>query len=809
MRYSIPVLFLLGLAIAACGGGESGDGGVADTGLKDAGLDGGLKECLYKPLEVSFEKTHKVKDGVGIVPSGRAITPEGTQLQVGLFPGNMAMTPDGKTIIISNNGYGEDNLVVVDTAAGTVRQTVSTPGNWLFYGLAVSPDGKKLYAAGGPAKVVYVYSIGDTGLLTYSSSLGEDHESLPTGLTLSKDGKKLYVTSYTSDSVSMYDADTGDFIKTNKAGKYAFDVALSSDESKLYVSDWGQVIFSDPTTVRVVKADDLSYVTEIAVGKNPEKILEDPSKNRLYVLNSDQETISIIDTITDTVVSTISLLSSSDTPTGVFPLGAALTQDGSTLYVAAAAKNSVEVVDTATLKVKGSIPAGWYPVAVEISKDGKKLFVLNAKGEGSGANDDKVYIADKMTGTLSIMDVPSAAQLADMTSKVAANNLRPLQYYPQEQCAGEAFPVPFAAGGKSPIEHVIFIVKENRTFDQVFGDFPGADADPSLVLFGEDITPNHYKLAREFTLLDNFYAESEISIQGHLWTTGMETNDYSERTWIMTYRGSSGSVLPLSGVEPASSPLNPYIFERLSKEKVTFVDYGEVVGMLNQPEEIFKHWDQSYPGIFFTQAVTDKSRAEYFAKRIGEGYLPKFTYMLLPNDHTEGTKAGRPSPESHVADNDEGLGIVVEALSKSKFWESSMIFVTEDDPQDGYDHVDAHRTLALVISPWTKKGYISNVHYSFSSFFATFERILDVEPLNTYDANASPLFDCFTNIPDTSVYTHIPRKVPATVNTKNTPFAAESEGMDFTVPDNAPGLQKVLWHYMKGEKPYPGGIDND
>jgi hypothetical protein len=286
----------------------------------------------------------------------------------------------------------------------------------------------------------------------------------------------------------------------------------------------------------------------------------------------------------------------------------------------------------------------------------------------------------------------------------------------------------------------------------------------------------------------------------------MVVNDYSERNWLLP---GDSSPIPMTGVEPASMPLNPMIFRHLYDNKIDFIDYGQIVGMGSEDPAVSKYWDQSYPGVFWNTAFKDVEKAAYVIKRINDGFLPSFTYMLLPNDHTEGTKAGRPTPESMVADNDEGLGQLVEALSSSKFWKDTMVFVTEDDPQDGADHVDAHRTLSLVISPYARRGYVSKVHHSIGSFFATWERILGAPPLNVNDANAPPMFDCFTNVPDLTPYTHLPRNVPEAVNTIMTPFAAESELLDFSVPDNAPGLQKILWHYMKGKDAPFLGREND
>jgi hypothetical protein len=253
------------------------------------------------------------------------------------------------------------------------------------------------------------------------------------------------------------------------------------------------------------------------------------------------------------------------------------------------------------------------------------------------------------------------------------------------------------------------------------------------------------------------------------------------------------------------------VFEQMYKNKISFVDYGEIVGMGGQSADILKYWDQSYPGVVYTTDVADKERAEYFAKRVGEGFLPRFTFMLLPRDHTSGTSPGKETPRSMVADNDEAVGMVVEAVSKSKFWDRTLIFITEDDPQDGFDHIDTHRSFGLVISPWVRRGYISKTHHSFGSFFATMERIFGIQPLNTYDTHAAPMFDVFTNIPDTTPFTHVARKIPVEYNTKTSPMAEESAKLDFTMPDNQPGLQRILWHAVKGmNAKFPGrDLDGD
>ncbi|MFA6032796.1 MAG: alkaline phosphatase family protein, partial [Myxococcota bacterium] len=765
--------------------GCSSEGGPSDGG---GSKDAAITECLYQPAAVALEKTRKATDGTGIIPSGRAITPEGTVLRnVGLFPGEMVMTPDGKTLAISGNGRGDNHVVFVDTATWTVKLSDPSPKDRLFYGMAISKTGDRMYVSTGSGGEILVYDmIGKE--LPYQLQSIPVGDGVPSGMALSADGATLFVAQMIGKQVTAFSTATGKTVATGSVAARPLGVAVSSDQTRVYVSALPSSRDSEPGTVSVFSLPNLDLVKVLTAGKNPGRIIADPIRKRVLVLNNDQETISVIDEATDTITSTVSLLDPADPVLGVFPMNAAHSPDGLTLYVAAAAKNSIEVLDAATLARRGSIPAGWYPDSVAVSPDGKKLYALNAKGEGTGSNADGVDIDDKMTGTALSIDVPSDAALEALTRKVQANNSRPSAFFPAEQCAGSGFPVPFVRGAKSPIEHIIFVLKENRTFDQVFGAFPGVDGDPSLVVFGEDVAPNHHKLAREYTIMDNYFLESEVSSQGHLWATGMEVNDFSERTRFKSGRPDDG--FQASGVDYATCPLNPFVFEALYNNKISFVDYGEIVGMGSQSAEIMEFWDKEYPGLVYNLGVSDRERVEYILKRLGRGFLPSFSFVLLPRDHTSGTKAGTETPDSMVADNDEALGMLVEGVSRSKYWQSTLIFVTEDDPQDGADHVDAHRSFGLVISPWARRGYVSGVHHSIGSFFATMGRILNLAPLNTYDQYAAPLFDCLTNKADLKQYEHIPRKVPVKYNNESTIFAAESAAMDFSVPDETEGLQK-------------------
>jgi len=423
-------------------------------------------------------------------------------------------------------------------------------------------------------------------------------------------------------------------------------------------------------------------------------------------------------------------------------------------------------------------------------------------------------------GLISIVNLKDAMDnISNLTSMVLWNNTRLLKYY-EIPCEGINSPIPQKPQkpSPSPIKHVILIIKENKTYDQILGDLEGTEADPSLVQFGEDYTPNTHRIAREFVNLDNCYADSEVSVQGHMWLTASISNDYVERAWL----GAEGGRLFLPGIEPAAYPANDFFFHHLYRNGIKFLIYGEAVGSISElfglfgRKKIFKGYiDESWPGgPIWTIEVKDEIRARYFEKKLKEwesspADFPPFILMLLPNDHSYGITPGKLAPESFVSDNDYGFGLVVEALSHSSFWGESVIFAVEDDPQSGADHIDAHRTVCLVISPYAKRGYVSKVHYSFPSIYKTIELILGLPPMYHYDENAPPMYDVFTNEKDMTPYEALPRRIPDRIIPKFSELSPEmkklarmSREMDFSEPDSIKNhsMGFILREYFKIHK---------
>jgi hypothetical protein len=424
------------------------------------------------------------------------------------------------------------------------------------------------------------------------------------------------------------------------------------------------------------------------------------------------------------------------------------------------------------------------------------------------------YIGLLMQGTLSAIDLPDAGQLAVWT--VDSFKCSPLRE--GTAVVGEVpadSPVPGKPGGPSPIKHCVYIIKENRTYDQVFGDMREGNGDPGLCLFGEKVTPNHHRLARQFVLLDNFYVDGEVSADGHMWSTAAYATDFVEKVWPLNYRGSPKKKLdtyPSEGeYEWIARPAGGYLWDRAAEAGVSYRSYGEwvdtaknvgdpgramVKALEGHIDPQFRGWDLNYP---------DQKRADRFLAELArferEGDMPRLIIMRLPNDHTSGTKVGKPTPIAQVADNDLALGRVVEGISKSKFWNDTAVFVVEDDAQDGPDHVDAHRSVALVVSPYTKRGFVDSTPYSTSGMLRTMELILGLKPMSQFDAAARPMYASFTAKPDRSGYRHVVPQVDlGETNKENSAGAKLSEGFDFTKEDRVDDrlFNEVIWHAVKG-----------
>ncbi|MBL8241239.1 MAG: hypothetical protein JNM66_27700 [Bryobacterales bacterium] len=569
----------------------------------------------------------------------------------------------------------------------------------------------------------------------------------------------------------------------------------------------------------------------IAVGLHPTALAWDEPRGRLYVANTNSDSISVIDTKTQTVAATWTLQPFARKAFGVAPTALAVSADGARLFVACGGINAVMVLKTASGAAEGSIPSFWYPNSLALSPDGKRLAVGALLGVGSGWNEKpERRFVHANRGAVQVIDVPGTTQLAAWTAAVAENN----------HMAGAGVAVapstkpvalPARSGDPSKIEHVVYIIKENRTYDQVFGDIGKGNSDPSLVMFGRDVTPNQHKLAEEFVLLDNFYATGGNSADGHQWAT--QANETAYCLWP----GYEGRSYPYNGTDPLAYSSSGFLWDYVLARGKTVRIYGEYAGALPDDhtvrKELLAGWErgEKYRGRWnvkapiaklntilapyfpsYSHGIPDVVRAQLFLEDVAQwnqdGKMPNLSILLLPSDHTAGTRPGSSTPKSMVADNDLAVGQIVEGLTKSKFWNKMAIFVVEDDAQNGVDHVDGHRTTALAISPYIKRGHIDSTFYSQQSMLKTMELILGVPAMSLFDLIANEMRDSFTEEPDFTAFTaEMPKQSLFDVNPPLTALrgkareaAKASMKMRFDVPDAVPTerLNRILWGDIRG-----------
>jgi YVTN family beta-propeller protein len=671
--------------------------------------------------------------------------------------------------------------------------------------MALGADAKHLYTAGGFAGTVDVWEVGGDGMLSAASQIAVPVPAngaanpYPAGLALSPDGGKLWVGEFLGQQIDEIDLTTSTVTASIPLMDRAYSLLYVPAQNQLWVTGFGG------TKLTVIDVSTHQVVDSVVIGPNPNGLALSKDASRVFVSVSDADTVVAVDVATRKVVATQSvgdpeIADAKGAPLPAdSPAGLLLDPDGEKLYVVRAADNAVSILDATTLAPQAAIPVGWYPTAVAIA--GSRLLVLNAKGYGVGpftaAEAASSSGKAQMDGSISVVDLASA-ELPAHTKQVLTNVERPKTLFPFD-CPN--FPVPTKPAERSPIEHIVLIVRENKTYDTLLGDLgdKNANGDPSLTLYGEKITPNVHALARQFAHHDNFYDDSETSTQGHLWLSSSFVNDYMERTWLEDYRNHPGfsSDPDATYGEPAFGTF----FTHLIANKIDFTDYGEVTGVIGWPG-VISHVDTSFPGTFFDLSVKDEDKATYVAGQlVTKGKMPPFVYVLLPDDHTNGTSPGSLTPEAMISDNDYATGLLVDKISHSKWWSSTAIFLVEDDSQIGADHVDYHRSICLVMSPWVKHGYVSHVQTSLPSLFRTFEQILGVPPMNRYDALATALFDVFTTHPDETPFTVLPRNVPDLTNPPSSASAAYSALMDFRGPDRNSELGDLLVWEHTGSPP--------
>ncbi len=786
-----------------------------------------------------------------LLPNGWTLTPTGSQIEVGDLPLNMELSPDGRHLLVTTNGAGDQTVNVIDLAQGIKTQSVVVSKSWL--GLAFSPDGRALYVSGGDDNEVLVFDFANgrasesrriaLGSVEYHSldergrasarRSGRGEFAFPAGIAASPDGRRLYVAENLSNKIAVIDTATDKVITKIEVGEYPYDCAISRDGKRVYVSNWGS------RTISVIDTTTDKAAASIQVGDHPNDIELARDGRTLFVANANSNTVSVVDTAQSKEIEAISTALHPKSPIGSTPNAVALSADEKTLFIANADNNNVAIVDVSRRgesRVKGFIPVGWYPTSVRVSRDGRRLFVANGKGAASAANprgptpykprelNPQQYVGSMLKGTVSLIDLPSQARLSQLTRQVYANSPYTDELLKASRAPRQKTAIPFRIGDPSPIKHVIYVIKENRTYDQILGDMKEGNGDPNLCLFGEEVTPNHHAIAREFVLLDNFYVDAEVSADGHNWSTAAYATDYVEKTWPTNY-SRRGRTYDYEGQKKISRPTGGYIWDYCARAKVSYRSYGEFVSMREgKPggggelgstagaparenftyesaleghfSPIFPAWDLNIP---------DNKRIDAWLEEFREfeknGQLPQFQIVRIGGDHTQGTRPGAPTPRAHVAENDLALGRLVEAVTQSRYWETTAVFIVEDDAQNGPDHVDAHRSVALVVSPYTKRRYVDSTMYTTSGMLRTMELILGLPPMSQYDAAATPMFNSFSSVADKTPYKARPARID--IHEKNPASAvgaARSMELDFSKEDAAPDIEfnEIIWKAIRG-----------
>jgi len=782
--------------------------------------------CLSIILLIAV-KTHAAE--LVRLPTGVSLDPAAESHGVGNFPLAIAVAPEGERVALLLNGWRQQGVQIVDRKSGAVVQTL--PQIATFIGLAFSPDGKLLYASGGNDDSIFVYRWnGSEAAADGKIELVERPKPVPNakpkdpvgvvypaGIAASRDGRLLYIAENLGDTLAVLDLSTKRVIQRVKTDRYPYTV-IADARGDLYVSAWGD------NTLNRFRADangTLRRIARIAVGRHPSAMVI--RGTRLYVASASTDSISVVDTVTSNVVRTLHDAPPAGPREGSTPNALVLSRDGSRLFVAEADNNAVGVFDVAAGKLLGRIPVEWYPSALAV--DGDELLVVNGKGRGSRPNpnrsqpgpkllpDSRDYTLGQLDGSL--MSIPAgmtASKLASFTKRVAHAN---------------GWDVTRGASRYPPFKHVIYIIKENRTYDQVLGDMKEGDGDASLVFFPETVSPNHHALARRFGLFDRFFVNAEVSAQGHNWSTAAYSTDYLEKTMPSEY-STRGRTYDYEGTnrnrvvdddDDVNAPASGYLWDLAVRKKISLRNYGEFVGsgddvrdavgkqVIGFRRALRDTTSPDYPP--FDMKIPDQTRADVwlreFRQYVERGSLPALEIVRLPNDHTEGATEKRPTPRAFMADNDLALGRIIDALSHSPFWRDTAVFVVEDDAQSGPDHVDSHRSVLLMISAWNRGGLVHRF-INTTDVLATMEEILGLDSLSQFDHYGRPMRALFAEKPELTPYDAIKPGVPLDEKNPESAQSKESALLDFSRPDaiDDTTLNLILWRTIKGEVPYPG-----
>ncbi|MGH9326869.1 MAG: bifunctional YncE family protein/alkaline phosphatase family protein, partial [Terriglobia bacterium] len=832
----------------------------------------------------------------GIVTTRQAITPAGEQ---SVFSGRVYAVAFGRSDHIVYAAFSDGDIYKLDWRHNRVLDTIRGGKRVGMQGLVIDPVTQQPLLSAlfssivGRARHSIVQLVRLTGV---KEQVIADHlgsfavGQVSAAAEKNAAGERYAGVALTFDNaLAIVDVDSGKEIAEVKTGVAPFGVALNRAGTVAYVSNWGgrfprpgdltlpngnhqpnprRVVvdargIASTGTVSRVDLVSLKVTNTIETGLHPTALYWDQPRSRLYVADSNSDSVSVINTQNNQVAETIALHPFRGKAPGIAPNALAVSPGGETLYVACGGINAVAVIQTATGRLEGLIPTAWYPDDLRLSNDGKYLLVANLMGVGPGGTPRDIAEMAREEGlqnilpgpsrryvhsdrsSVEVIPLPDAAQLETYTAAVAENNRlallgsQPAPLAPGSQTAVAPLPVPLRGGEPSLIHHVVFIITENRTYDQVLGDMSQGNGDPTLVEFGREVTTNHHRLANQFVLLDNFYADGGNSADGHQWLTQAAETDYCY------WPGYAGRSYPYDGADPIAPASSGFIWNDALTHGQTVEDFGEYVPVpyhhmsLAERATFLKGWKSGaeflrrfhtiapspslnklvahdYP--YWTLAVPDVVRAQIFLKHLRDwehsGAMPNLVLVQLPCDHTAGARAGVSTAKAMAADNDLGLGEIVDGLSHSPFWKSMAIFMVEDDAQDGIDHVDGHRTVALAISPYIRRGMVDSTFYSQVSILKTIEEMLGMPPLSIFDRIANDMRNSFETTPDFTPYNAV-RPVQSLFAT-NPPAGAltgaaraaalASAKMNFGIPDAAPTqvLNRIIWHETRGwGTPYP------
>jgi len=771
-----------------------------------------------------------------LLPNGWTLNAQGKQTGLGDLPVHLLVAPSGKELVVLHSGYADHEIITLDPT--TLNKISRTAVPQSFYGMAFDREGKHLIVSGGEDEKVYIYPY-DQGHLgpPKTLTLGKKTDKfVVSGLELSQDEQTLYVCGLLGNSLQRVskplelaggaDVISSELLKLPEES-YPYTALEDAAGGRLFVSLWGRA------EIAVVDLKTWSIQGVWKTKSHPTEMIYLADSNRLLVACSDENSVVVFDSRTGELQEVLATALYPAAKNGSTPSAIAVSKDQRGLVAVNSTNNNVAVFDISETKKSrslGFIPVGWYPTNIKFSESGDQIFVLNGKGLSSkdnryGPNPVKPspknlteYIGGLFHGTLSAIETPSPEELAKMTRLAFQSTPLLADAAVRTEGRSEDNPIPARVGDASPIKHCFYIIKENRTYDQLFGDIAKGNGDASLCIFGEDVTPNHHALVNEFVLLDNFYVDGEVSADGHEWTMAAYANDFVEKTWPLVYgKGRGKLTYPAEGATKIGQPSSGYLWGKCAEAGVSYYSFGEFIANAGKAGEKARakipvlegHFDPNYHS--YDLDYSDLDRAESFIARLkqfeAEDNLPQFITMHLPNDHTSGTRVGKLTPTAMVAQNDAALGKVIEAITKSKYWSKSAIFIIQDDVQNGSDHVDAHRSVALAISPYVRRNHVDSTMYSTSSMLRTMELILGVEPMTQFDAAAMPMFNAFDAKPDLRPYAALEPRVDIHATNQALAWGADmSEKMDFSIPDAADDLllNEIVWRSVRGaDSPMP------